>query len=505
MHRGILILIACVAALASAASAAEVRRPMVGFLPFHGPSATYRHAIPYFVYWQFCHISGVGRTDMNPMVSCVELDRLTVPRRLDDTASYSRLAAATGVDYLVTGEVRRQTRTRLRFRVAVYSSTDPRFAREQDYECALGDLIGKAAPAARAIAAAVGVGAAETKFDAAKVSPAALRLLDDSVRLGIGCERDRAQMGESFRLAERARNLCPGSPLAVQWGQSFYFEAPRNLGGYREFRLRSMRSLSLHGDTVRSSQSNATAAPTPTAAQRLTFDRNYPSTPIGPGGKPILSRAWRNNLGNYRFRTRDTAASARDTKAYLSVLDALMTRYPRSAYIRYSSAVYYARVGEFDDYTSACEKAVAINPESYRLQMELIRAHLGSFKNDKALEVLKAASGRWPDRTECHYFAAALYRRWKQYDKAVDETLTVQRLDPKSDGVHDLLAEDYLRSGKVVEALREVADSDPGLRRGMIMFSVVLSGIFVVVAMGIAVLAHFALKPERRHAADTSP
>lgn len=490
MRCRIAVLILCIIVLPGAAGAAGPRRPMVGFLPFHGASATYRYAIPHFVYWQLSHIPGIGRTDMDPMVSCIELDRLSVPKSLGDTCAYSGLALATGVEYLVTGEVEKQDASSVRFRVVVYSAANPGFCKEQVCECALSDLVDETVDAAKEIASDVGVAVdKDVTFDDQSISPKALQLLDKSIKLCTGCERDRSDVGESSRIAGQAMILCPSSQLLEQWARSYYVDAPRNLEGYRELRRRSMRNLAIRTYARGSSQQSGRAR------QWLAYDRNSSPVKIGADGKPILSTAWRNDLG-YRFGRRNGAPTG-VTDVYRVTLAELSARHPRSAYLQYCTGGYLARIGEWDGSLAACQAAAKINPKSYRLRMELARAYLGSYKNDKALEVLEPALRQWPKNTECHLLAAVLYRRSRQYDKAVDEMLTVRRFDPEAEGIHDLLAQDYMRTGKVVEAIRETAQADQSIRRGMIMFSAILSGIFVAVAMGIALLAHLALRPER--------
>ncbi len=424
---------------------------------------------------------------MDPMVSCVQLDRLSQPKKLGDTQAYSKLALQTGVDYLVTGRVAKQG-GRLRITVAVYSADKPDFRNERIYECAIERVLDTSAEAAKAIAKAIGaVVAKSVVFESDELSEKAIELLDRSVELCTGCERDRSDVGDSCRIAMKASLLHPGNQMLAQWARSYYLEAPKGLDGYREIRKRSMRNFSIRRGGVRPG----------TKSQRewWAFDRSSNALLLDAAGKPIISKAWRNNVNSYRFRMQSALPGQGDV--YRLVLRELCDRYPNSAYMKYNSSGYLARLGEWDESLAASKAAVELNPQSYRLQMDLVRAYLCAEKNQEASHKLDSALDKWPERSECHLLAAVLYRRWKQYDRAADELLTVQQFDPQAEGLHDLLARDYMHSGKVVEAVREMARADDTLRRGMITFSAVLSGVFVVVAVAIGLLAYLALRPER--------
>ena len=493
MKSKIAITILCAIVLASTASAAEVLRPMVGFLPFHGSRDAFRYAVPYVIYWQICHIPGVGRTDMDPMVSCIELDGLTVPKRLDDCAGYSKLAVANGVDYLVTGRIEKKNGSRLRFAVAVYSAKKPSFHKEHVYECKANGLVGASIAAAKDIAGAIGVAiGSDTAFETDEISVKAIDMLDRSIELGTGCERDNSEVGESCRIAWQTSAMYPRDQMLIQWARSYYVEAPKDLEGYRELRKRSLRNFSIRKSGFR--QDNA--GHRRDSHVWWTFDRSNTPLQLGSNGRPIVFSAWRNNMNSYRFRMQSSMPGQKDV--YQLVLQELCDKYPNSAYMQYNASEYLARLGEWNESLAASKAAARMNPRSFRLHMNLVCAYLSSHENAEASQALESALKRWPDRSECHLLAAVLYRRWKQYDHAAEELRTVQRYDPQASGIHELLAHDYMRAGKIVEAVREMARADDTLRKGMVTFSVVLSGIFVFVAMAVGLLAYLALRPERR-------
>lgn len=473
---------------------------MVGFLPFAGQRGTLTYAIPEFIYWQLCAIPDLGRVDMDPMVACIELDRLSVPQNWSDTRGYSRLAAATGVDYLVTGKVERQDESVVRFRVVIFSASDPRFFREHVYACAASGVVEEAVRAAKEIASDVGVPVADsTEFDTVKVDLKALRLLDESIRLYTGCERDTSEWREAADLARQAVARCSSSPMLSAWARSSPDYSARSMPWNPRLRRRhSWNPFAQAGGRPQGRYTNdwRTLNQTPlpvhtTADGRSVWD---------------LSSAWRTDLeivGARRMMResrplmmRDNQAQMmRDNQARNSCFAALLARHPRSAYLRYCFGRYLQRAEEWDEATAAYQQAVKLNPQSYRLRLQLAQGYIDASRNDDALAALKPALKRWPNRSECHVLAATAYRSGKQYDKAAGETKIVQSLDPGWDLRHEMLADDYLRAGRVVEAAQELAKGDGSFRTTVVTVSFVLVGVFLIGIMGVAILVRVLMGP----------
>lgn len=490
-----LLLILCIVVFTGVANAAVIQRPMVGFLPFEGVRGSYRHAIPELIFWQLSYVPGIERTAMGPMVSCIELDRLSTPRALSDTAAYSRLAKATGVDYLVIGEIERQNRAYAWFRLIVFSASDVNFRREYRHECSLDYMVGEAISVAKEIAQTVGVPVATSiKFDTHRIDSQTLQtlgVLNKAIRLYTGCESDRSDWDKSSRLANQALSQCPSSPMISEWTLSYSFSGRENLEAYIDLSRRCPGNLSVLADVkylyfFRYKPDKARLY----ARDWLRLDPTSPLAQIAVNGKATspITGAWRNELSvAYLY------AMMADSNNLHTHLSSLKARQPRSAYLQYCSGRYLLWAGDRNAALAAYENAAKINPDSYRLQMYLIRSYLRANRIDEAEPRLKLALKRWPNRSECHFLASSLYRHNRQYDKAADEMKIVERLNPDGEINHEMLATDYLGSGNLVEGVHELAQGNPGFRKGMIIVSLVLTGIFLLAILGVVLLVRAVL------------
>lgn len=464
MNRKFLVFILCLTALSTAAISAD--RPAVGLLPLRGLPGSYTHVIPELVYWQMGRIAGLGIVDMGSMLDCVQLDGLSVPAGIRDTKRYSQLAVDTGVNFLVTGAVEHVTKSGVRFRLIICSASDPLLRREQAYDARLSDLPATAARAAKWIASELGVPvASDIRFGTAGVPSGALRMMDRSLRLGTDCEVDQSVMSKSFLLACRAQTLCSTNEMISRWARSVS-ERQRGMGRYLRYRR----------------------GPQTASSGREDRDFSPPLYSVAADGKLVwqLSGAWRTDLE----KTRGRRLGPQKLKSFLG---ALIARHPRSAYIRCSVARALAFAGEGPAMIREYDAALRLNPDSFRLTMILTSACINWHKNDKAQAVLASALRNWPNRSECHLRAADIYRTQKRFDKAAEEMETVVELD-SNDGNRRMLADDYLRAGKVVESIREMATADDGIRRSIITFALVLSGVFLLGVLGMAALVKILLR-----------
>lgn len=469
MSRKILVLILCLTALSVAARSAE-QRPMVGFLPLQGKPGTYTNVIPVLIYWQISLITGVGAIDTGTVADCIQLDRLSLPSSVGDSAGYSRLAGQTGVNYLVLGDIEHVNGSRVRFRLIVCSASNPRFRPEQVYESAASDLPAVAVRAAKWIASEVGAPVGDDiEFDTDQIRPEALRLIDRSARLCTGCEADQSDVNKASDLAKKAKALCPDNGMVSGWERSFTFQRR----GYRRLGRGPGAMGRPHGGW-------------------RTSDPVLPGPKLSAGGKLIwrFPDAWQTDLENIGPRG-IMRGNPRVLKAYIG---ALIARHPRSAYVRYRCARTLDMLGEGPGMMREYNTALRLNPDSFRLRMSLISAYIHWHKNDKAQAELKTALKLLPNRSECHLLAAEFYRGRKHYDEAAEEMKTVVELDPGTSDNHQKLADDYMRVGKVVESIRENAKFDEGFRRGIVTFSLVLTGVFLLGVLGMVVLVRVVLR-----------
>lgn len=487
MRVGWIAVLVVFAAALGCGSCSAAKRPMVGFLPFQGGQGTYTYVIPYAINWELGYVPGIGTEKLEQMMYCVELDKLAVPSRLDDTGAYSRLAAATGVDYLVTGEVESQTRSRARFRVVVFSAVDGRFRKEYDHECAMSGLMDEAVLAAKEVAGAAGVPAGGSiEFDTQSIDASTLGLLDESIRLRSSCEADQSRWDKSMRLASKARSQCPTSPMVRERDLSYSYMTTNGLEAYEELSRSCPRNLAvlastkclyayLHRPGKAREYSRAWLKLDPTSTIAQVIVNGKPDAPASGG--------WRNEL-----EIAYACCMVGDTKNFHASIQSATARQPRSAYLQYCAGRYLSRVGEWDHAAVAYQRGVEINSESFRLRMNMVRAYMRGDKNDDALAILKPLLKRWPNNSEAHVAAAMLYRRWKQFDKAANEMEAVERLNPDGEINHDVLASDYLSAGRAIDAVHELAQGSPSFRKGMTTVAFVMTGIFLVGVLGVAVL-----------------
>ena len=485
------VLALCAAALlGSTCSAALYRRPFVGFLPFQGPRGAFTYAIPQLVYWEMGCIPGMQMSPVYGMIDCVQLDRLDIPENLSDTTAYSRLADATGVDYLVTGDVERQDKSSVRFRVVVYSAADPLFHGEQVYECALPALVDEAVRAANYVAAAVKVPVGSSiKFDIQKIDPKALRSIDRSMRI----EADSAGAVRARRLADEAKVKCPESSFVADWAHSYSDYSAAELDDYAKLIGRCPdNALILQVLIYGHSDYTGSARVKTYASKWLKLDPTSPLAQIAASGRcaDVETGSWRTQLS-----IADMYGAVHDIEQSRKWLKMVESRYPRSAYIRYFGWRMLGWAQECASARAEIEQAVRLNPDSCKLQLCLVRGYMSVGETEAALTAVRKILKRWPKRSDCHALAAWVYRERNEYSKAAAEYRIAERLDPDASVDHKFLATQDLRSGNLIQALRGFANGDPDARRGTILFSVALTGVFLLAILAAAVLIRFLLRP----------
>jgi len=112
----------------------------------------------------------------------------------------------------------------VRFRVVVYSATNPQFRSEHVHECALTDLPNEATSSAKEIAATVGVPVSRAiRFDSHKIDPEALRTFDESLSLAVSVESDISDLLAQVRPAcSESKNPVSGEPNVVRVGSVIF-------------------------------------------------------------------------------------------------------------------------------------------------------------------------------------------------------------------------------------------------------------------------------------------
>ena len=477
--------------------ASAVARPVIGVLPFDGGKEVGRFAIPNAILWELGHIPGPVISDIRAMVFCIELDRLQTPTNLNEAAGYSRLASATGVDYLVTGTVEHQDPSRVRFRVAAYSSTDPKFSRQHIYDCRISDLMSTSVAVAKDIASDVGVSVdPKIRFDVKPINLRALRLLDLSIGKSSGCEHDIADTKECMRLAERAQSLCPGSPMVCAQDLSWSSYTSAGLEGFEQLHQRDPQNLVVLDFVVRQCfylrerdrgkgyAKEILALDPKSDVARVLLHGGALETPGG---------VWRQ-----RFQAARIYSTTGDVRRLRAAVKVLEEQCPRSAYVRYQAGVLDADVLDWGSATCEYEDAVRLNPDSFRLQMKLIRACLDAYQEDKALIAAERALKRWPKRSECHAVAAKAYRTNHQDARAVAEMRTALKLDPDASVDRAFMARQDMRSGDIAAGLKALSSAGPGAKQAIIVLCLILVFVFVVLLIIIGLVVRHMLTRDRK-------
>ena len=477
--------------------ASAAARPVIGGLPFTGDRGTYRYVVPYAIFWELCHIPGQRVVNVGPTRECVELDRLPLPSAPDDNRAYSRLASATGVDYLVSGAIEHQNSSEIRFSIAVHSAANPQFCTKHTYECRLSALIGSAIQAAKDIASDVGTPAIEkAQFDTHPVVVKALPPFNRSIYLGDGIAEDAADYRRALRLGEEAESLSPSSPMVADWPLNWHGFTADGLDRTEKLLKHDPHNLYLlksiidqcfyldHSDRALSY-----------AKQLLAIDPTSPCAQIVVSGKAdsASSRAWQSQ--SILAQTYSTVADVRRLRATIRDLEA---RHPKSAYIRYRAGYLLQDVEDYGSAVCEFEDAVRLNPCSFRLQMKLVSAYLSADQDNKALVAAERALKRWPKRSECHAVAARAYRANDQDAKAASEMRTALKLDPDASVNRAFIASQDMRSGDIASGLRALSSSGPGAKQAIIVMCVILVVMFVVLLIIIALVVRHMLRPDRK-------
>lgn len=546
--RGFPILAAIAALLAAAccASAAQVR-PCVGLLPFDPPQSekgrlsALTHTIPGLLGWELYFIPGVDQCRMPSMVACMHLDELARPKHLDSVRAYSRLARRLGVDYLVTGRTGPIRSSAASFVVVVYSAADPDFRLRIARRATVESLPRCLRETAVRLATSIGVSTTADPSPRPSGSLEALQAIEEALRRRMRKDAGSSDMEAAMRAAIRAARELDGGPFAAMlalehWAWSIekirriekiakqardnLFVISQIVQGCKEIGDRSratpysLKWLRLDPTSPLARMAAADSmitAPTPLTPGKK---RQQPgSSPFNKGGhKRVVSAvseevgytgspfAWRSELDYIELYSlmRDPTKNQARMRKTREMLRRVKTRYPDSAYVRAFAGRVHSDRGRHPEAAAEYAEAVRINPRSLRLRWLLADAYLSDGKVDEAMQVAKSMIGRWPRRAEGHLLASRVYYRQGLRKEGMAELETAREIDPELDMDHRLLGREYLRSGRVVEAFREFARGNPGVRRGIIIAALVMTGVFLLAVVSLAVVLRYALAPEKR-------
>lgn len=493
----LIVLSLCGTVLLGGACSAAAHRPSVGFLPFQGPRGAYTHVISDLIHWQMSYIGGTDLASANLIAHTMQLDQLIMPKGLNDTAAYSRLAAATGVDYLVTGEVESQDRSRVRFRVVIFSADDDHFHDEAVHDCPLLSAVDESVLAAKHTASVMRIPLRNSiSFDRHKVPSEVLRLLEKSMRLDSDFVIDAANEVRARRAADDACSKCSASPFVTEWSLSYCDSSFSKLDKYAKLIRRGLGNVIIlkiltDGYYYAGSPRQGRVY----ALKWLKLDPTSAAAQIAVSGRysDAGSTSWRTELSIAEMY--GAVHNLQELRSRIKILEA---RHSRSAYLRYSA---WRMLGWAQEWGSAhveIRQAAWLNPRSCELQRRLVDGYLSEYDTDAALTAMRSVLKRWPNRSDCHALAARVYRAREEYAKAAAEYRIAENLDPDAYVDHKFLAKQDIRAGNVAGALRELAVGDSNARRGAVFFSLSLVCVFLAGVLVVAVLIRSALRPERK-------
>lgn len=436
---------------------------MVGFLPFNGRPGTYTHVIPELSCSTLSRATNAGVVDTGAIVDCIQLDKLIAPSRLSDIAGNSHLAQKSGVTYLIRGRVEHSDAANVRFSLAIYSAEDRKFYKQTVFQSDLGNIPATADNVAEWIAFELGIRLPGMAKIHSRVPVKAMALMDEALRLSIGCELDQSNINKATVIASEARDMSIANDAVARWMRSVPYTRLRGMG-----RMVWSRPSSEDNDN-----------PTPPA----------PSFSIAPNGDfvwRLADKAWRSDLENIR----DIRS---DNKKLVSYFSALSAKHSQSAYMLYCAGRAFSGAGKYEAAAGEYSRALRLNPDSFRLRMRLVSTYIELNEMDKASACLQSALQRWPENSECYVLSESIFRAKQDYDKAAQQMKTAMRLDPTYYNRNQLI-HDYIKAGKMVEVIRVVSSTDDRVKRGILIFTAVFLAIFIIGVLSVTILVKAVMK-----------
>lgn len=500
-------------ALGGVAGADDAGRPSLGFLPFQpdgsdGPGLAF--AAPGLISWELFYIPGLDQVPLRRMERCRQIDRLRRPASLEDERAWSRLAVRLGVDYLVTGTVRRAARDTLQLNLYLFPAQPGAPVTRLAYRTEVASLPAAAERAARDVARAVGVEPGERRSGREKAEMDALKAIDTALRLQMAPDGDISDVHRAIRFLEgalddvgvgvfaRALRSIPWSRGDRESTRELMRRAPDNLMVLSEM---AVRRLQMGADErARSTITRwAEADPTSHLSRIAASGSHLPNDDRERAAAfaALRNLAPKNQSWRMMLTTAEVLAAAGDLEGTAIAIEKAKEEHPTSAYIRVVAGQIYMSKGRHPAGRAEYQAAAKINPGSYILQIALAGAYFQEGDAENALKLAEQIRSRWPDKSEGHRLAARLHLRNGDQERAVKAYEAVRRLDPDGDIDSEDLAAHYLRSGRILDGVRELARGREEVKRFLVLSSLVLTGVFLLAAVGVAVAVRAALSRDR--------
>lgn len=506
-------LIVAAVALSGAARADSAQRHSVGFLPFQpggskGPGLAY--AVPGLISWELFYIPGLDQIQMRRMERCRQIDRLRRPVSLEDDGAWSRFAAKLGVDYVVTGTVSQNSRDLLQIDVFVFPAKAGASAMRLAYKTEVAELPAAAERAARDVALAVGVKPGEPRGGREKAEIDALKAIDTALRLQMAPDGDISDVHKSISILKdfvddagagllaRALRTIPWSRADRVSTRELLRRAPDNLMVLSELAVRRLQM----GTDARARFTVtrwAEADPTSHLAQTAALGSQLPEDDRERTAAFAAMRALAPKSQNWRMMlaTAEVLAATGDLEGAAILIEKVKAERPTSAYVRVVAGQIYMGKGRHPAGRAEYQAAAKINPRSYVLQIALAGAYFQEGDAENALKLAEQIRALWPDKSEGHRLAARLHLRNGDQERAVKAYEAVRRLDPDGDIDSEELAAQYVRSGRILDGVKELARGRDDVRRFLVLSSLILTGVFLLAAVGVAVAVRAALSRDR--------
>lgn len=510
MKSGLIIITILLLMLALTAYAAQPTRVSLGLLPFEGKNSGLTYAVPGFISWELYFIPRIDQTSMRGICWSMQIDRLTCPHDQGDTAAYSALAGKLGVDYLIAGAVERLEGSKAHIKINIYSSSDAAKRTQLTFDIDTESIPSAATRIAREIAVALNIPVGRSiRFDESEVTTEAVRVFDDALRVLCDSDTDISCINKVVHKVDNEIRNKNNKNHALWTSTSYYFwrskyinELENTYAGCRGNTLLLSNIMDVYFMNGEGNKAINYASE---------WKRLDPASPLAqftfaaasgwkPGGLP---KNWQPNISvpqNRAWRPRialidSYSLALRIDEAKAMMLD-IESHNPRSAYILTADGRILSRRGRWPECIEKYKAAIALNPKSFRLKMFLAEAYYEDSKDDEAWNVLCGILKTWPKKTEGHRLAARMYLKRGDMRKAVEQMRLVEKLDPNGDFDRRIIAREYMRSGRFVEAARELAKSDPRIKGYMIGFSLVLTVIFLIAVIIIALIVRVVLAPD---------
>ena len=488
-------------------------RQVVGVLPFSGDSdqnESFGRAVAWLVSWQIYYIPGIDQVEMRRMVICEQMDRLARPASVSDISAYAQFARNLGVDWVITGVTERVGSNKLRFKVFVYPSDRSRVASKMNYEATPSSLPTVAARAATDIAARVGVGISKPiDFSAQQIDWRSLRAMENSLRARMSVDSDYYDTAKTERMADR---FCRNKSTCLY--MKILYAGYRSVAGKyiedlcRFEKIEHGNLYLIHNIVDGYFDLNMPdkgrefleywKSVDPTSPGVLIFEEaaSKNSSPAVTSARSLLKideHGWRAGLD-----AAEMYSDSRNIPEVGRLMKSVKSKAPNSAYVRVVSGQVWWRRGRMQIAVAELKKAAEINPDSYKIRIILAHALMSGMKYDEAGKVASSILARWPNKADAHRIATEMYFRNGMKKQGMRELEKLRELSPNDYNNRHALAMAYLQSGQLVEATRELPKADPTFRKYLMISSFVLTGVFLIAVVAIAIAVKILLAPERR-------